>query len=150
MRIVRSARFGAPVGEVFAFVADFRTLKEYNPSILSVRPLTEGPPRRGARFELTLSLFGLKLRPVLTITDFTENERIETSLDAFLPAVENRTFQADGNETLFAFTIEFRSGWPLIGTFVDRLLAGRFAEVQADTEIRLLERRFQSGTQSRP
>jgi hypothetical protein len=89
-------------------------------------------------------MFGIRIRPVLTITDLKENERIATSLDAFVPAVENRTFRADGKGTFFSFVIEFRSGWPLIGPWADRLLAAGFAEAQADREIRLLEERFRS------
>ncbi len=144
MRIERSSRLQAPVSEVFAYIADFRTLKEYNPSIRQVRPLTSGPPQKGSRFELELSMFGTTLRPVLTVTDLKENERIATSLDAFIPAVESRIFRAEGNETLLVFTIEFNSGWPLLGSWVDRLLASVFAEPQADMEIRLLEERFRA------
>ena len=142
-RLERSARFNAPVSEVFDFIADFRTLKEYNPSVLKVTPLTPGPPQKGSRFELTLSMFRRKIRPVLTITEFRKHEFIATRLDAFLPAREKRVFRPDeGGTTLFFFTIEFASGWPIVGSVVDVALAKGFAEPQADTEIRLLKRRF--------
>jgi hypothetical protein len=142
-RIERSARFNAPVSDVFDFVADFRTLKEYNPSIQKVTPLTPGPPRKGSRFELTMSMFGVTIRPVLTITAFRNHELIATRLDAFLPAAEERVFQPDeGGSTLFLFTIQFASGWPLVGPMVDAALAKGFAEPQADTEIRLLKEKF--------
>jgi len=142
-RIEKSARLNTPVSEVFDFVADFRTLKEYNPSIRRVRPLTPGPPRKGSRFELTLSVFGREIRPVLTITGFRKHELISTRLDAFVPAREERIFQPEeGGGTLFLFTIEFASGWPLVGPFIDVALAKGFAEPQADTEIRLLKEKF--------
>ena len=141
-RIERAARFNAPVSEVFDFIADFRTLKEYNPSILCVTPLTLGPPQKGSRFELTLSMFRRKIRPVLTITEFRRPELITTRLDAFFPAGEERVFRADeAGNTLFFFTIDFASGWPLVGPMVDLALAKGFAEPQADTEIRMLRRR---------
>ena len=142
-RIERSARFNTPVNEVFDFVADFRTLKEYNPSILEVHPLTPGSPRKGSRFELTLPMFGREIRPVLTITEFRKNESITTRLDAFVPAREERVFRPEeGGGTLFLFTIEFASGWPLVGPLVDVALAKGFAEPQADTEIRMLKEKF--------
>jgi hypothetical protein len=142
-RIEKSARLNTPVNEVFDFVADFRTLKEYNPSILKVRPLTPGPPQKGSRFELTLSMFGREIRPVLKITKFRKHESISTRLDAFIPAREERLFQPDGEGgTLFFFTIDFTSGWPLIGPMVDMALAKGFAEPQADEEIRLLKKKF--------
>jgi hypothetical protein len=142
-RIEKSARLNTPVNEVFDFVADFRTLKEYNPSILRVRPLTPGSPKKGSRFELTLPMFGREIRPVLTITEFRKYELISTRLDAFVPAREKRVFQPEeAGGTLFFFTIEFASGWPLVGPLVDVVLAKGFAEPQADTEIRLLKERF--------
>ena len=145
-RIERSARFNAPVSEVFDYIADFRTLKDYNPSILRVTPLTPGPPQKGSRFELTVSMFRRKIKPVLTITEFRKHELIVTRLDAFVPAAEQRLFRPDeGESTLFFFSIEFASGWPLVGPMVDVGLAKGFAEPQADTEIKLLKRRFGYG-----
>jgi hypothetical protein len=142
-RIERSARFKAPVSEVFDFVADFRTLTQYNPSVLGVTPLTAGPSRKGSRFQLTLSAFGMRIRPVLTITEFRKHELISTRLEAFVPAAEKRIFRPDeGGSSLFFFTIEFASGWPLLGPLIDVALGKGFAEPQADTEIRLLKERF--------
>ena len=142
-RIERAARLNAPVIEVFDFIADFRTLKEYNPSILQVTSLTPGPPQEGSRFELTLSMFRRKTRPVLTITEFRRPELITTRLDAFIPAGEKRVFRADeGGNTLFFFTIDFASGWPLMGPMLDLALAKGFAEPQADTEMRMLRLRY--------
>ena len=146
-RIERRTRLNAPVSEVFAYIADFRTLKDYNPSILQVRSLSDVPPAKGCRYEITLSMFGRKIRPVLTITDMRENELIVTRLDAFIPAIENRRFQAAGDETDFLFTIEFSSGWPHIGPLVDTILIRLFAGRQADTEVRLLEKRFNIATE---
>lgn len=140
--IERRARLKAPVSDIFAYIADFQTIKDYNPSVLQVRTLSDVPPAKGCRYEITLSMFGRKIRPVLTITDMKENELIVTRLDAFIPAIENRRFQAVGDETDFLFTIEFSSGWPLIGPLVDTILVRLFAGRQANTEVSLLERRF--------
>ena len=146
VRIERKARFEAPVGEVFTYIADFRTLEDYNPSLGRVRQLDEGPPGLGGRFELTLCMLGLKLRTLLTITEFEENQLIATRLDAFVPADEIRVFRAEGDHTLFLFSIEFSTGWPLVGPLADRLLARFFAEPQAETELRHLAKRFNSTT----
>jgi len=141
-RIERTARFSAPVSEVFDYIADFRTLKEYNPSVREVACLTPEPPGEGSRFEIRLAAPVGSIRAVLTVTEFSRNELIATSLESLLPARERREFRADGDGTLFSFTIEFASGWPLVGSLADRLLARLFAEPQADTEIRLLRERF--------
>lgn len=141
-RIERRTRLNAPVSEVFAYIADFRTLKDYNPSILQINGPADGTPEKADRYELTLSMLGRKIRPVLTITDMKENELIMTRLESFIPAIEKRLFEQAGDETDFFFTIEFSSGWPLIGPLVDTILIRLFAGRQADTEVRLLEKRF--------
>ena len=38
-RIERKARLKAPVSDIFAYIADFYTIKDYNPSVLQVRTL---------------------------------------------------------------------------------------------------------------
>jgi len=141
-KIKRRTTLNTAVADIFAYIADFRTLKDYNPSILQVKRLVEGHPSSGDRYELTLPMFGRKIYPVLTVTEFKENQLIETKLDAFIPAIEHRLFKQVGNETDFQFTIEFASGWPIIGTLLDWILIKLFAGRQADTEIRLLEKRF--------
>ena len=142
MRIERAVRFDAPVSEVFAYVADFRTLREYNPSVREVTCLTPGAPGPGSRFELRLASPVGRLRALLTITEFKKDELIASRVEAFLPALERRLFRSDGQGTLFRFSIEFASGWPLLGNLADRMMARFFAEPQADTELRLMEERF--------
>ena len=142
VRIERSVRFQTPIHEVFAYIADFRTLKAYNPSIREVKLLTPGPPGPGSRFELTLALPVGSIRTVLNITEFEKDALIATHLEAFVPAHERRVFRAEGQDTVFDFSIQFSSGWPLLGPLADRLMARYFAEPQADTEIRLLEQHF--------
>jgi hypothetical protein len=79
---------------------------------------------------------------VLNITEMRKNELIATRLDAFIPAIEKRLFAASGNETEFVFRIEFSSRWPILGPPVDAILVKLFAERQAQTEVRLLEKHF--------
>ena len=143
-RIERRTRLKAPISEVFAYISDFRTIKDYNPSILQVVCLVDAPPAKGNRYEITLSMFGRKIRSVLTITDMKKNELIMTRLDSFIPAVEQRLFKQVENETDLLFTIKFSSGWPLIGSLIDTILVKLFAERQAEMEVQLLEKRFNS------
>ncbi len=142
-----STRLKAPVNEVFSYVADFRTLQDYNPSVVRVDPIKDSFPAVGARYGITMSMFGRRIRPVLTITEMKENELIETRLDAFIPATEKRLFSASGNETQLFFTIEFSSKLPLLGILLDAILVRLFAGRQARTEIRLLEKHFDKGNE---
>lgn len=142
MWIERKARIRAPVSDVFAYVADFRTLKEYNRSIREVRSLTAGPPGEGSRYEILMSMLGKEFRTVLVITGFRKDEHIATRLEAFVPAREERMFQPAGDDTLFHFSIAFSCGWPIVGPLADRILAKLFARRQADMELRMLAGRF--------
>lgn len=145
-KIKMVTRLKAPVNEVFSYIADFRTLQGYNPSIIRVEAIGDGSSAVGGRYGITMSMFGRTIRPVLTITEMTRNELIATRLDAFIPAIERRQFAASGNETEFLFTIEFTSKWPLVGLLVDAILVKLFAQRQAQTEVRLLEKHFNERT----
>lgn len=135
-------RLKAPVNQVFSYVADFRTLRDYNTSVVQVDPIGDGSPAVGSRYGITMSIFGRSIRPVLTITEMTKNQLIATRLDAFIPAIEKRLFTPSGNETEFSSTIEFSSKVPLLGPLIDALLVRLFAGRQAKIEIRLLEKHF--------
>ena len=136
----------APVSEVFSYIADFRTLQEYNPSITSVEAIGDSPAMVGSRCRITMSMFGRRIQPVLTITEMRRDELVATRLEAFIPAIERRRFVASGNETEFHFTIEFSSKWPLVGGLIDAILVKLFAQRQAQTEVTLLQKHFNRRT----
>ncbi len=144
-KIEMSTRLNAPVDEVFSYVAEFRTLREYNPSVVSVEALSDTLPAVGARYRITMSMFGHEIRPVLTVTQMKLNELIETRLDAFIPATEKRLFAASGSQTDLFFSIEFSCRFPLLGVILDVLLVWLFAGRQARTEMTLLTEHFGSG-----
>jgi hypothetical protein len=110
VRIERRTRLKASVSAVFDYIADFRTIKDYNPSVFQVNGPVDGSPAKGSRYEITLYMFGWKIRPALTITDMKENELIVTRFDSAIQAIEKRLFKQAGNETDFHFIIESSSG----------------------------------------
>lgn len=143
-KIEMVTRLKTLVNEVFSYIADFRTLQDYNSSVVRVDPIGDGPPAVGGRYGITMSMFGRSIWPVLNITEMKENELIATRLDAFIPAIEKRLFAASGNET------EFSSKLPLLGPLIDATRVRLFAGRQAQTEIRLPEKHFdQEHEQSR-
>lgn len=51
MRIEQSFMVGRPPEEVFAYMVDPANLKAWQPTKVSVEPLTDGPPRQGYRIK---------------------------------------------------------------------------------------------------
>ncbi len=129
---------------VFDYVADFRTLTTYNPSVQHVRVLGDHTRGEGSSFGLTLVSYGLKLYPTLTVTGYKRPEFIATKIDAVIPAKETRYFRQLGHQTEVRCIIEFTSLVPVIGTVLDYLLAKLFAEPQARTELKLLKAQLES------
>jgi hypothetical protein len=54
-----SQQIDRPVGHVFDTLADVGSFASWNPTIMSSKQLTPGPPGEGSRFEWKLRGFGL-------------------------------------------------------------------------------------------
>lgn len=65
-----------PTDRVFAYLAHFHNIREWDPSVLSARQISPGKPSPGTRFDLTL-LFGITRVPmVYEITSLTPNRAL--------------------------------------------------------------------------
>ena len=65
-----------PPGEAFGFLADFANIRAWDPTVLTARKLTPGPPQVGSRFELRLQM-GLRPVPMAyTLTEMNAPQRL--------------------------------------------------------------------------
>ena len=71
-RVHREIVIERPVAEVFDFVADQRNEPAYNPAMVGVEKLTDGPIGAGTRFRVTIAA---RRRPMDMLLETTEYER---------------------------------------------------------------------------
>jgi uncharacterized membrane protein len=78
IRIELSVQVSRPVDEVFAYVTDPTKLAEWQPNVISVTKLNEGPVRSGTRFkEVRRALFGRSVEAIVEVSAYEENHRID-------------------------------------------------------------------------
>jgi uncharacterized protein YndB with AHSA1/START domain len=65
-----------PVDEVFARVADFSRLAEWDPTFEASRRVDDGPLGVGARFDVTGTTAGQTVNLLLTVTEYDPPRRI--------------------------------------------------------------------------
>ena len=89
----------APVGEVFDLVADERNEPKYNPRIVRVRKVTEGPVGPGARFVAEPKNMGAKGAMTLEVLEYERPHRLHNVVrSSYLHVDGTVTFEeaADG------------------------------------------------------
>jgi carbon monoxide dehydrogenase subunit G len=97
MRIEQSFTVGRPPAEVFAYMTDPANLKEWQPSKLSVEPLTEGPPRQGYRVKERTKIGVRQWDQVVEFTEFEPGRALTTHIvEGSMPVDGRWTFEDDG------------------------------------------------------
>jgi hypothetical protein len=65
-----------PIGEVFAYMADFSNVSEWDPSAVSSSPLGEAGAREGATYEVVSRFLGREVPLVYETISLEEPERV--------------------------------------------------------------------------
>lgn len=101
-----------PVDEVFAYVAEFANIQEWDPGVRSASKLTTGSARVGSRFRVVMKL-GMPLR--YEIREMAEGERLLLQAESKLfTAQEEILFCASGNgRTTVRYIARFQLSTPL-------------------------------------
>src|SRR5512141_2700230 len=94
----------APVGEVFDLVADERNEPRYNPRIVRVEKVREGPVGVGARFVAEPKSMGAKGRMELEILEYDRPHRLHNVVRSSYMHVDGTlTFEEAGDGTQLAW-----------------------------------------------
>src|SRR5215471_20121942 len=67
-----SQTINRPGGDVFSVIADVANLAKWNPTITGSKKVTDGAPRTGTQFEMTVRGFG---KVPQTLEEFDQNKR---------------------------------------------------------------------------
>lgn len=65
-----------PAGEVFAYMAKFSNVSEWDPTAAEAEPLQEGEPRLGSRFRVLVRWLGREIPLEYEITEFDPPRRL--------------------------------------------------------------------------
>jgi carbon monoxide dehydrogenase subunit G len=97
MRIEQSFTVRRPPAEVFAFMVEPGNLKRWQPSKLSVEPLTEGPPRQGYRIKERTKIGLRTWDQIVEFTEFEPGRALSTHIvEGSVPVDGRWTFEDDG------------------------------------------------------
>jgi carbon monoxide dehydrogenase subunit G len=97
MRVEQSFSVGRPPAEVFAHMTDPAKLASWQPSKVSVEPLTEGPPRRGYRLRERTKIALRQWDQVVEFTEFEPGRALTTHIvEGSVPVDGRWTFEDDG------------------------------------------------------
>ena len=97
MRIEQTFTVGRPPAEVFAYMTDPANLASWQPSKVSVEPLTDGPPRLGYRLRERTRIGVREWDQVVEFTEFEPGRAFATHIVEGAVPVDGRwTFEPDG------------------------------------------------------
>jgi carbon monoxide dehydrogenase subunit G len=97
MRIEQTFTVGRPPAEVFAYMTDPVNLASWQPSKVSVQPLTDGPPRLGYRIRERTRIGVRQWDQVVEFTEFEPGRAFATHIVEGAVPVDGRwTFDAEG------------------------------------------------------
>lgn len=132
-----------PVEEVFAYLTDPSKLPEWDPRIVDVEQLTDGPMRVGTRFRETRTMLGRKVSQVVEVTEYDPPRlftlRIEEGpigLDArnVLEAVDGKTrLRFEGSGKLRGAA---RVAQPIAAALLKRQMQAHYERVREQLEAR--------------
>jgi len=96
MRIEQRFTVARPPGEVFAYMTNPENLAAWQPSKISVEPLSDGPPRQGYRVKERTKMGLRKWDQVVEFTEFEPGRALTTHIvEGSVPVDGRWTFEDD-------------------------------------------------------
>jgi carbon monoxide dehydrogenase subunit G len=144
MRIEQSFSVDRPPAEVFDYLTDPSTLADWQTSKTLVQPLTDGPPRLGARVrERTKPPGRSEFEQVVEFTEFDRPRRVHVHVvEGPFPVDGTWSFEPQGEGTRVRFVAEgalpgvMRALQPLVRPVVARQFAGYHRTLKRNLEGR--------------
>lgn len=121
-----------PMGEAFAYAADFSNIESWDPGVVSSQKVSPGPVGVGTQFELRVLFASREVPMSYTVVEHQEPTLVVLEgIGARLRAIDEISFRAvkEGTEILYTADLEFRGVARLFVPFMGRALtnAGRKA-----------------------
>ena len=113
-----------PLPEVFDYVANVENVQKWQPAVIEVKRITEGPIRVGTQFAEVANMMGKRVRTTCEITEHELNKRFSFKgrSDGPLEYESTYTFESMGSGTRIHITGIFRAKgfWRLLEPLMRR------------------------------
>ena len=107
VRLHEIRHIARPVAEVFAFTADFANAERWDPGVVSSRPMQDGPPGVGSKYELMVSFGPREVPMTYEITEWEQDSRVVLEgRGETVEAVDVIQFEADEGGTAVDYTAD--------------------------------------------
>ena len=111
MRVEQSVVINRPVEEVFAVVADFEKLPQWDAAVVEAAKTSEGPMGVGTTLREVFHLLGRRIESTGEVIGYESDRRIKIKTTSGpLPAEVTETFEPVENGTNITFTAELELG----------------------------------------
>lgn len=117
-----------PIGETFAFIADFANASQWDPGVATSERIDAGPVGLGARYRLGVRMAGRVAPMEYRITTFEAPTRVVlTGEGSNVSAVDEIRFEATPAGTTIDYTADIRlGGWM---RFIQPFVGGAFEKI---------------------
>lgn len=120
-RIEHSITIEAPVEQVFAYAADYRTWNEWFEGVSDFKPTTAVTQGNGARYAYKARLLGVSASVETEVHDFVNNRGWTGLATRGIPHRTHWKFESIGSGTKFTYTLEYQLPIPLLGSVFDSM-----------------------------
>lgn len=118
-----------PIEEVFAYLADFSNVEEWDPSCVSASSLNGSTPKKGARYAVTSRFLGSETDLIYAITEIDRPRRVlltgENDSVLSIDEISFRSLSDGGTEVTYAADLRLKGARrvldPLFGIAFRRL-----------------------------
>jgi carbon monoxide dehydrogenase subunit G len=138
-----------PIGEAFAFVADFANASRWDPGVASSERVGEGPVEVGARYRLGIRMGG-RIAPMEYVVTRLEAPRrvVLEGHGSGVAATDDIVFDAVGDRTVISYAADIRlvGPWRLLTPFAGGAFRRIATQASDGMHRALAERATSDGT----
>ncbi len=121
--IEKSVTIDAPLAEVFRYASNLKKVSEWFP--LDTRNPTHELAEKGAKYDWSYNMVGVKFEGTAEFTDVVPNERARLKTTGGIPSQWEYRYASDGTRTTVAVTVDYEVPGKVLGKIADKLVVER-------------------------
>ncbi len=109
MKLHETRQIDRPIGEVFAYTADFANVAEWDPGVKEASQTSSGPTGVGTTYDVLVTFGSSEIPMVYEITEYEPNSRVVIhGKGATLDAIDEIKFSESSGGTLVDYTADLQ------------------------------------------